>query len=136
MAMDSTFWYEPTEEQRTGYAAWVEERPTLVRDVARRFQPWRLYRMASTGSRVVVLAFGEAEDPTEAGPVTLRVGIFGRFNEFLTFERQVFGIKPDDLTPCEVPSFPGFVMLTTDEEIEAARPAILESMRRAQEPAP
>jgi hypothetical protein len=89
---------EPTEEMRASYQQWVATRPECVRVVAERFEPWALYRMKSTGQRVVILSFGEAEDDT----VTLTVYISGEFNLTL-FNRQVFGIKPDDLEPCDLP---------------------------------
>jgi hypothetical protein len=50
------------------------------------------------GRRVVVLSFDEQED----GSITLTVGVSGQFNA-LIFERSVFGIKPDELEPCEIP---------------------------------
>lgn len=92
-------YFEPDEEQQAGYAAWVAERPPHVRVVAERFQPWGLYRMKSTGHRVIVLSFGESEDQS----VTLTVHISADFNH-LMFERQVFGINPDDLEPCDLPA--------------------------------
>lgn len=99
--------YEPTAEQETEYREWIKSRPAHVRAVAERFEPWSLYRMKSTGHRVTVYSFGEGDD----GSVTLTVAVTGEFNA-VVFERQVFGIDPDDLVPCELPS--------TDEPIGAA----------------
>lgn len=88
---------EPTSEQEAGYRDWVASRPPHVRTVAERFDPWSLYRLKS-GHRVTVLSFGEAKD----GCVTLTVNVSGEFN-LLAFERQVFGVPPDDLEPCDLP---------------------------------
>ena len=90
---------EPTPEQLDGYRAWVASRPPNVRAVAERFEPWGLYRLKPTGPRVIVLSFGEEED----GRVTLTVHVSAEYN-FTLFERNVFGINPDDLEPCDLPS--------------------------------
>lgn len=91
---------EPTPENEASYEAWVSKLPEVVQSVARRFRPWKLYRLKTTGQRVTVYAFGE---PSEAGKsVSLTVIVSARYN-LLTFERQVFGIDPDDLEECELP---------------------------------
>lgn len=90
---------EPTDEQVEGYRAWVASRPAHVRAVAERFEPWSLYRIKPSGHRVTVLSFGEQKD----GSVTLTVNVRAEFN-FVMFERQVFGVKPDDLEPCDLPA--------------------------------
>ncbi len=92
-------WCEPTKKQEKGWKTWVQKRPPNVRAVAERFELWSLYRMAPTGSRVTIASFGEAED----GTVTLTVTISAQFN-MVMFERNVFGVNPDDLTPCELPA--------------------------------
>lgn len=106
---------DPTPEQEAGYAAWVAARPESVRVVAERFTPWDLYRMKSTGHRVTIASFGEQQD----GRVTLTVSVRAEFNAIM-FERNVFGIDPDDLEPCELPSPDEHVgaVLTQDEAIE------------------
>ncbi len=90
---------EPTDDQRQGWDAWLAERPEAVRLVAARFDPWTLYRLKPFGQRVTVQAFDEGVD----GIVTLRVAVSGEFN-FVTYERSVFGINPDDLEECDLPS--------------------------------
>jgi hypothetical protein len=89
---------EPSAEQEAGWKEWVASRPHNVRVVAERFEPWSLYRMKSTNQRVTLVSFGEQED----GKVTLTVNVAGDFN-FVVFDRQVFGIDPDDLEPCDLP---------------------------------
>lgn len=90
---------DPTNEQIAAWNEWVASRPESVRVVAERFDPWTLYRMRSTGHRVTLYSFGEAPD----GSVTLTVNVTGEFN-LVTFDRQVFGIAPDDLEECDLPS--------------------------------
>lgn len=88
--------YNPTREDEEAWATWVSERPPSVRKVAERFDMWSLYRMKSTGHRVMVYSFSEGD------PVTLTVDVLGDFN-LVAFERRVFGIDPDDLEPCDAP---------------------------------
>lgn len=101
---------------------WAESRPPEVQELIRRLPPDRLYRMKSTGSRVTLIAY--AEDGT------VRVNITGEFNA-VVFERQVFGVKADDLEECELPKEgePLGAMLTEDadinEYIDAVRPIVL-----------
>ena len=89
---------EPTDEQRQGWNDWVASRPECVRRIAEKFDPWTLYRMNDTEHRVTLHSFGEDED----GTVTLTVDVTGQFN-LVNFERQVFGVNPDNLTECDLP---------------------------------
>ena len=112
---------EPTDEQIALWDDWVAERPPHVRAVAERFDPWSLYRMQSTGHRVTVQFFSEGE----GGKVTLTVAVTGEFN-LVSHERAVFGIDPDDLVPCDLPSADetlGAIMTPQDVEnnIDAMR---------------
>lgn len=114
--------HEPTAEQEAGWAAWVAERPPAVRAVAERFDPWSLYRLKSSGHRVLIYSFDEAD------PVTLTVDVLARYNQ-LAFERRVFGIPPDDLEPCEPPAAdePVGAALTQEEvgeNLDAIRVAV------------
>lgn len=86
--------YEPTPEQEQGWAEWVETRPPPVRDVARRFEPWSLYRLKSTGQRVTIRSI--------ASDGTLTVNVTGQFN-LISHARAVFGIDADDLEPADLP---------------------------------
>ena len=88
--------YEPTPEQEADWQQWLAGRPEVIRKVASRFSPWMLYRMKSTGHRVVITSYSETD------PVTLTVAVLGRFNR-VTMERRVFGIDPDDLEECPLP---------------------------------
>ena len=90
---------QPTAENLAAWKKWVAERPESIRKVCERFDPWTLYRLKTTGQRVYILSFSE---PGLDGKVTCRVGVSGEFN-LLTFERDVFGIDPDDLEECDLP---------------------------------
>ena len=111
---------QPEQAEIEGWETWVNSRPLKVSAVARQFNPWQLYRMKSTGHRVLVYSF---DDPTSDPqlPVTLTVLVLGKFNK-VAFERKVFGIPPEDLTPCELPGPEEEVgaALTDPEEIKAA----------------
>ncbi len=109
---------EPTREQEIGWREWVESRPLGVRDVAKCFEPWSLYRMKSTGQRVVLTGFDEGKHA-----VAVRVAVTGEFN-FTVFEREVFGVDPGDLEPCDLPTPEetlGTVVTSVDDNIDALR---------------
>lgn len=112
---------EPTPEQLAGWREWVASRPDSVRTVAERLDPWSLYRMKSTGDRVTIASFYEDG--------TVKVNITGEFNSGLLFDHSVFGIEPDDLEPCALPSpsETGGTLMTPDdvrENIDALRATI------------
>lgn len=86
---------EPTEEQESGYHAWVKTRPPVVREIAERLEPWSLYRMKSTDQLVTLYSI------SEDGTVT--VNVTSEFNGPWVMDRQVFGIEPDDLEPADLP---------------------------------
>jgi hypothetical protein len=66
-----------------------------VRAVAERFDIWTLYRLKSSGDRVMLQSFD--------GDGTLTVAVSGKFNLVIA-ERQVFGVPPDDLEECDLPA--------------------------------
>jgi hypothetical protein len=111
-------WFDPTDEQIAGYAAWVASRPPEIRPLAEKFLPWVLYRMKSTGHRVTVYAIEEQKDGSAP---TLKVDVDGRFN-LVAMSRRVFGIYPEDLEECDLPSpdEPVGDMHVPIEEIHAA----------------
>jgi hypothetical protein len=111
---------EPTVEQETEWDNWVTERPECVRVIAERFDPWSLYRLKSSGHRVIIYSF------LEDGTVTVIVS--GEYNHVLA-DRKVFGIDPDDLEPCELPGedeLTGSMMSNEDvhENIDLLRVAV------------
>lgn len=90
---------QPSVKNEKAWKKWVADRPESIRSVCARFDPWTLYRLKTTGQRVYILAFSE---PGADGKVTCRVGVSAEFN-LLSFERDVFGIDPDDLEECDLP---------------------------------
>lgn len=104
------------------WKAWVKKRPKAVRKMAEKWPPDRLYRMEPNGERVLLYSY------SEDGTVT--VAITGEYN-FVTFERQVFGVNPKSLTECDLPPPEEQVgaMLTEEAEIKAfvdvVRPIVL-----------
>ena len=109
---------EPSEAARHDWNAWVAGRPPAVRAVAARFEPWKLYRLRSTGHRVTLVSF--AEQP--GGVVTLKVQVNARYN-FVAFERNVFGVDPEDLEECDLPAEADPVgSVLSQDDVEAMSP--------------
>ena len=100
----------PTPEQEKGWAEWVAARPDGVRQIAERFEPWSLYLLKTTGQRVTLASIFEDG--------TVSVNVSGEFN-FLMMDRNVFGINPDDLEPCDLPNENEITgTLMSDEQVE------------------
>lgn len=75
---------------------WVNSRPPVVAEMARKLPPFTLYRMKSTGQIASIYSYSEDR--------TVTVYISGENNPgMIVLDRQVFGIDPDDLEPCERP---------------------------------
>ena len=87
-------WIEWTDDQREAWAEWDASRPPVIQDMIARFPYDELYRLKSSGHRVTLYSYSEDG--------TMTVNVTGEFN-FVAFDRRVFGIKPDDLEPCELP---------------------------------
>jgi len=106
-------WMEPKEEE---WEEWLSEREMLphVEAVARKYPPWKLFRLADSGHRCHVIGYSEI---LGGDKVTLQVAITGRFN-LINFGRRVFGVKPEDLTECELPGpdEPVGTTMTDDEQ--------------------
>lgn len=90
--------YEPTEDQQRLWREFVDSRPPNVKAVAEKLAPWLLYRLRS-GHRATLHGIDEHED----GSVTLTMSVTGDFNAVM-FDRNVFGIHPDDLEECDLPA--------------------------------
>lgn len=88
-------WFEPSDEERQGFAAWCADRPEAVRAIAERFPIWGLLTIKTTGQTVYPVAY--AEDGT------LRVARDPEWDWLAGVYHEVFGIKPDDLEPCDEP---------------------------------
>ena len=102
---------EPTESELKSWQKWCDSRPPVVKALAERFPPWELFRIKSTGQRVFAISYFEGG--------TLKVAVTGRFN-LVMMETAVFGIKPEDLEPCDLPQpgEPVGAMLTEMEDVE------------------
>ena len=101
---------EPTPAQEAEWNEWVASRPECVRKIAERFEPWSLYQMKNTGQRCTIVSFSEDG--------TIKVAITGEFNAVM-FEREVFGISPDNLVPCDLPGANEIVgFLLSDDEVK------------------
>ena len=86
---------QPTKTQEKRYRQWVRKLPKKARALAERFDIWTLYRLKSSGDRVTLHSFNDDG--------TITVIVSGKFN-LVMFERQVFGIAPDDLEECDLPA--------------------------------
>ena len=117
--------FNPTPEQEAEWIAWTKERPECIREVAARFSPWELYLLKTSGHRVFIGSFEEQAD----GTVTLTVNVTGDFN-LVAFERSVFGIKPEDLEPCELPSS-GEMLGSMGMSIEDVKDAMAKAKRES-----
>lgn len=81
-------------EMEPGFEDWVKELPEQVREVVATKPPNLLYKLKDTDQRVYILSYSNDK--------TVRVAITGQYNKTL-FERDVFGINPDDLEECDLP---------------------------------
>jgi hypothetical protein len=102
---------EWTEEQRVGFGEWLEGRPQFIRDLATKFPPDTLYRIKESGHR------GHIVEYNENGTVTIAVS--GEFNAVI-FDRNVFGVNPENIEECELPTEDERVgtMLTEKSDID------------------
>ena len=121
---------EWNEEQEKQWRKWVEERPEPVRTMARNYPPNRLYRMKSTGQRVILFSY------SEDGTVT--VDVTGEYN-LVIFDRQVFGVDINNLEECDLPGEDEIsgTFLTEEEDVDAhidmIRPMILSAKKDDEE---
>ena len=101
--------YDPTPEQLAEWQAWLSGRPQVILDLAARFPPWKLFLLKDSGCRVWCKSYNEDG--------TITVAISGEFNA-VAFERDVFGVEPNDLTECDLP-VPGEKLGVASKEIAA-----------------
>jgi len=103
--------YEYDEEQAQGLEEWLEDRPDIIKEMAAKFPGNRLYRLKNSGDRVTIYSYHEDG--------TLSVSVTGEYN-FIMFDRNVFGIKQDDLEECDLPAEDELVgcILTDEKQID------------------
>ena len=113
---------EVSEEQEKAWDDWVSTRPQIIKDLCKRFPPYNLYRLKDSGHRVTLYSYFDDG--------TMIVNVSGKYNAVM-FDRQVFGIKPEDLEECDLPGTDEVTgtVLTEEEDvkefIDRMRPAIL-----------
>ena len=99
---------EFTPEQQAEWEKWKNGRPKVMLDLAERFPPNILFRLKTTGQRVYPVSYNEDG--------TLKVCVSAQFNAIATFERNVFGINPDDLEECDLPGQDDRIGMFTNED--------------------
>jgi hypothetical protein len=97
---------------QAAFDCWVAERPPEVQRLCKLLPPDRLYLLKTSGHRVTLRSY------CEDGTVT--VNVTGQYN-VVTFDRYVFGIKPEDLEECDLPPAyaPVGTLLTEEAEVDA-----------------
>lgn len=102
-------WIKP--EDWAEYQRWLAERPAAVRAVAEKYPGYCVWRIKTTGQHVVIRVIDEGEF---AG-ITMRVQVTSALNPGrLLMEREVFGIKPEDLELVRVRTSAGDGVVPTD----------------------
>lgn len=110
------------EMDQTAWNEWVRTRPPVIQEMCALLPPDRLYLLKTSGNRVTLISYSEDR--------TVTVAVTGEYN-VVAFERQVFGIKPEDLEECDLPTDdePMGTMLTEREDVDvfmdAIRPLVL-----------
>jgi hypothetical protein len=114
--------WEFNDEKQKEWDTWLASRPQIIKDLAKRFPPNKLYLLKTSNHRVTMRSY------VEDGTITVNVS--GDFNNVM-FDRGVFGIKPEDLEECDLPkpeeSLGTFLTKQKDVEnfCDAVRPIIL-----------
>lgn len=87
---------------------WIKQLPKSCRKIAEKYPPTKLYFDKSCKLRVVIISYYENG--------TVGTSVLGKYN-LITFERNVFGVQPGDLSECDLPSPNEKVgVLLTDEK--------------------
>lgn len=115
---------EWTKEQKQEWEKWLSERPPQIRELAQKFPPDKLYLLKTSNHRVYPISYSEDG--------TLTVVVSGQYNVVM-FDRNVFGINPNDLEECDLPDENESLgtVLTEEEDVESyidtVRPIVLEA---------
>ena len=86
---------EWSEKQEHAWNTWVRLRPPVIQDLCSRFPANRLYRLKESAHYVTIYSYEEDG--------TMTVTVSGDRN-FVIFERHVFGVAPDEIEECDLPS--------------------------------
>jgi hypothetical protein len=81
--------------EKSPFELWLEGRPPVIQDLARRFPPEGLYRIKSTGQVCQLYSYTEFRDGGVGFMVTCLPGQSVLFPE----GHRVFGLKEDDIEP-------------------------------------
>lgn len=148
-------WTEPTEERQREWDEWVAARPESLRELGRRFKPWKVYRLTARDGtpqqRVRIISFVEPDGVVGHGcghgghgcgcvsekfaEPTLTVFVDKRFN-LVAHERRVGPILASQLEECDLPKLGELVGSAELTPAEIALPASLRNellMRRYEE---
>lgn len=85
---------EWTKKQREDWDKWIATCPSIIQELCKKFPPNKLYKLKSSGHRVTIYSYSEDK--------TITVIVSGEYNAVI-FDRQIFGIPPDDLEECGLP---------------------------------
>uniref|UniRef100_A0A6M3JIW3 Uncharacterized protein n=1 Tax=viral metagenome TaxID=1070528 RepID=A0A6M3JIW3_9ZZZZ len=113
---------EWSEEQEKAWEDWVSTRPQIIKDLCKRFPPYNIYRLNNSGHKVTIYSYSEDG--------TITVNVSGEYNAVM-FDRQVFGIRPENLEECDLPGTDEVIgsFLTEEEDvkkfIDMVRPSVL-----------
>ena len=110
------------EMNQTAWDEWISTKPPVIQEMCALLPPDRLYLLKTSGRRVTLTSYAENR--------TVTVAVTGEYNA-LMFEREVFGIKPENLEECDLPADGELlgVILTERKDVEAfidaVRPLVL-----------
>lgn len=76
------------------FNSWLEDKPKIIKELADKIPPGRLYSLKTTNYRV--FPFSYEEDGT------LTVIVNAEYNNS-SDERRIYSVKPEDLKECDLP---------------------------------
>lgn len=85
---------------------WLTTRPVVIRDLAARWPPDRLYQMQSTGQRVTLRSY------SEDGTCRIVIDPVHNPERLMLLPLEVFGVDLADLVECDLPAEKGLVIDT------------------------
>lgn len=113
--------YEFDEQKLKEWHEWLKDRPQIIKDLAKQLPPNKLYLLKTSNHKVTLISY------EENGTVTVNVS--GDFNRVI-FERNVFGVNPENLEECDIPNKDGCGLILTESQdidafVDAVRPIVL-----------
>lgn len=89
---------EMTPEQEQLWKEWVQSKPPHIQEIIHRLPADRLYKLKTSKHLVTIRSYDEGEN----GEISLTVTVSAKYN-LVAFERNVFGVKPENLEECDLP---------------------------------